>query len=153
MLTFVPDHFKTKRMCESAVEDKSETIEFVPVHFKTKRMCERTVKDEPEALEFVPDHFKMQKMCDKVVKDDSYSLQLVPDWFVTHQKVKIWHDDDDDDDDDDDEFIQWYSGYQKHKAQKAKVKEELMPIAWHPSRWWDWCIPEDEKKETAKLWK
>ena len=22
-----------------------------------------------------------------------------------------------------------------------------MPIAWYPSRWWDWCVPEDEKKE------
>ena len=21
-----------------------------------------------------------------------------------------------------------------------------MRIAWHPSRWWDWCVPEDEKK-------
>ena len=20
-----------------------------------------------------------------------------------------------------------------------------MPIAWHPSRWWDWCVPNDEK--------
>ena len=27
-----------------------------------------------------------------------------------------------------------------------------MAIAWHPSRWWDWCIPKDEKKETEKLW-
>ena len=34
----------------------------------------------------------------------------------------------------------------------AKIKEELMPIAWHPLRWWDWCVPEDEKKETEKLW-
>ena len=23
-----------------------------------------------------------------------------------------------------------------------------MPIAWHPSRWWDWRVSEDEKKET-----
>ena len=23
-----------------------------------------------------------------------------------------------------------------------------MPIAWHPSRWWDWCVPKGEKKET-----
>ena len=23
-----------------------------------------------------------------------------------------------------------------------------MRIAWNPSRWWDWCVPEDEKKET-----
>ena len=22
-----------------------------------------------------------------------------------------------------------------------------MPIAWHPSRWWDWCVPEDDKKK------
>ena len=21
-----------------------------------------------------------------------------------------------------------------------------MTIAWHPSKWWDWCVPEDEKK-------
>ena len=22
-----------------------------------------------------------------------------------------------------------------------------MPVAWYATRWWDWCIPEDEKKE------
>ena len=22
-----------------------------------------------------------------------------------------------------------------------------MPVAWHPSRWWDWCMTGDEKKE------
>ena len=22
-----------------------------------------------------------------------------------------------------------------------------MSIAWHPSKWQDWCMPEDEKKE------
>ena len=27
-----------------------------------------------------------------------------------------------------------------------------MPIAWHPSRYWDWCMSEDEKRETEKLW-
>ena len=26
-----------------------------------------------------------------------------------------------------------------------------MPIAWHPSRWWDWCVPKDEKKETENI--
>ena len=42
--------------------------------------------------------------------------------------------------------MEWYEGYKKRKAQKAKIKEELIPIAWHPSRWWDWCMSEDEKK-------
>ena len=26
-----------------------------------------------------------------------------------------------------------------------------MPIAWHPSRWWDWCVPEDKKKKDRKI--
>ena len=34
----------------------------------------------------------------------------------------------------------------KGKAQKAKIKEELLPIAWHPDRVMDWCVPEYEKK-------
>ena len=33
-------------------------------------------------------------------------------------------------------------------AQKAKIEEELMRTVWHPLRWWDGCMSEDEKKET-----
>ena len=31
--------------------------------------------------------------------------------------------------------------------EKKKKSEELMPIAWHASRWWDWFMSENEKKE------
>ena len=41
-------------------------------------------------------------------------------------------------------------GYQKRKAQKAKIKEKLLPITWHRSRCWDWCMSEDEKKKRKK---
>ena len=40
----------------------------------------------------------------------------------------------------------------KRKAQKALIKEELIPVTWHPSRWWDWCVHEDDKKDAEKLW-
>ena len=49
-------------------------------------------------------------------------------------------------DDDEDNFFEWYDGYKKRKAQKASIKEELLPIAWHPSRYWDWCVPETRKR-------
>ena len=39
----------------------------------------------------------------------------------------------------------------KKKAQKASIKEELMSIAWHPSRYWDWWSSEDEKKRERKI--
>ena len=50
-------------------------------------------------------------------------------------------------------LIKRYHGYKKRKTQKANIKEELLLIAWHPSRWWDWCMSEDEKQEMEKLWK
>ena len=122
----------------------------IPDGFKIQEMCIRAVEVDPWLLHYIPDCFKSQNMCDVAVTDDPFSLVCVPHWFVTQQQLKIWLDDDDyfddDDDDDDDEIIGWHDGYKKCKAQKAKTKKELMPIAWHPSRWWDWCVPEDKKK-------
>ena len=71
---------------------------------------------------------------------------------MTQELIKIYHDDDDYCIDDD-ELFKWYDGYEKCKAQKAQIEKELMPIAWHPSRWLDWSVPEDEKKKTEKLWR
>ena len=70
---------------------------------------------------------------------------------------QIYYDDYYDDDgghwdDDEDKFFEWYDGYVRRKAQKAQTKKELMFIAWHPSRYWDWCMSEDEKRDTEKLW-
>ena len=92
--------------------------------------------------------------------DDSSSLHYVPDWFVTRKWIDMsyddYYDDDDhhwdDDDNDEEKSSEWYDGCEACKAQKASIKEELMPIAWHPSRYWDWCMSEDEKRETEKLW-
>ena len=113
-------------------------------------MCNEAVRREPYSLKFVPDCFKTEEMCNQAVEEYPCLLQYVPNWFVTHQQIKIWHDNDywcyDD------ELIEWYKGYRKRKAQKTSIKEELMPITWHPSRYWDWCMSEDEKKETEKSW-
>ena len=26
-----------------------------------------------------------------------------------------------------------------------------MPVAWHPIRWWDWCLSEVEKKQVDPI--
>ena len=62
-------------------------------------------------------------------------IKYVPDWFVTHQQIKTWHDNDDYCNDDG--LMEWYESYQKGKDQTASIKEELLHIAWHPSRYWD----------------
>ena len=154
-------HLKTQEIFNEAVEEFPFLFAYAPDHFKTKEMCNKVVHIEPRSLAFIADHFKTQEMCDKAVRDDSSSLQFVPDWFVKREGLYIWHEDYydndgghcvDDDDGDKDKFFDWYDGYKKRKAQKTSIKEELLPITWHPSRYWDWCMSEDEKKETEKLW-
>ena len=51
------------------------------------------------------------------------------------------------------EFIVWYNEFKQRKVYIEEIYKDLMSIAWHPSRMWDWCIPEDEKTEIEKLWK
>ena len=76
------------------------------------------------------------------MQEDPFPLQYVPDWFVSCYQIELCGDNDDYYYDD--KLIEWYDGYEKREARKAKLKEELLPIAWPPSRWWDWCFPEDE---------
>ena len=50
------------------------------------------------------------------------------------------------------ELHEWFNGYNERKAQKAQIKAELLPIAWHPDRVIDWCFDEEEKKDLMWLW-
>ena len=152
---FDPGHFKTGKMCGKVVCMEPCNLEYVPDHFNTEEMCDEAVRRRPCTIEFIPDHFKTQEMCDKAVKDDTSSLQFLPDCFITRGWVNMWYDnyyDDDYYDDYEDKFFKWFDGYKKLKVRRASIKEELLPIAWHPSRHWDWCMSEEEKKDTEKLW-
>ena len=40
-----------------------------------------------------------------------------------------------------------------HKSNFYKsLHDELMPIAWHPDRAWDWCFDNEQKGEAEQLW-
>ena len=107
-------------------------------------MSFKVVEAVPWRLDDIPDHFKTQKMCNDTVRKGLFYLQYVHDWFVIQEQLKIW--DDYNDYWNDNEFIKWYDGYQKRKAQKAQIKKELMPFAWHPNCVMDWCMLEDDKR-------
>ena len=85
-------------------------------------------------------------MCIRAVKAGPWWLYGVPDWFVVLQEMWCEYFDNND------YFIRWCNPYQKRRAQKASIKKELLPIAWHPLRWWDWHVPEDVKRDTEALW-
>ena len=51
----------------------------------------------------------------------------------------------------DDIDIQKYRQDHKRKYYKP-LYNDLLPIAWHPYRYIDWCLDEDEKKDLKHLW-
>ena len=41
--------------------------------------------------------------------------------------------------------------FEKGKAFKKKLNEGLMPVAWHPKRWWNFYVSKDENKEIESI--
>ena len=131
-LECILEWLKTVDMCQQAIGGNPLCLEYIPYHLKTQEMCDETVDIEPHSLEFVSDQYKAGGMCERVIEKKSWLLKYFPDWFVTQQQIKLRHDDayyycNDN-------YLICYDGYKKQKAQKASIKEELLPIAWHPSR-------------------
>ena len=125
-------------------QQPGSTFFLVSDHFKTKELCIKALEVDPWSLHDIPDYLKTQEMCDKAVKDDPSSLQFVPDWFFTQEQLDVWYDDNYWYHDV--ETVEWYKGYKKQKAQKAKIKEELLPIAWHPDRVMGWCMSDNDRR-------
>ena len=49
-------------MCNKAVDNYPQ---FVPECYKTQKMCDETVNTYPSTIKFVPKCFMPQEMCDK----------------------------------------------------------------------------------------
>ena len=131
-------------MCNEEMRIEPYSLAFVPDCFKIQEMYDKAVEIDPFILWHVSDNLKMQGMCIRAVEAGLRLLEYVPDWFVTQGQIDLWHDDNYWHDDD--KLIKWYEGYEKRKVQKAKIKEELPSIAWHPDRLMDWYMSEDKKR-------
>ena len=44
-------------------------------------------------------------------------------------------------------LLAWHIKFEKRKALKNVLNEELMPVAWYLNRWWGCCVSKDEEKE------
>ena len=139
-------------MCNEIMRTMPNAFYCIPDDFKRQKMCIKAIEVDPSFFQLVPDHLKTQETYDRAVKDDSSPLQFVLDWFITKERVDMWYDDYYDEGDywvtdDEDKFFEWYDGYTKRNTQKAQIKKELIPIAWHSSRWWDRCRKKRKKRQ------
>ena len=123
-------------------------MKYVPDQYITQETCNEA-RNCLWLIGHVPDYLKTKQMCTRVLEVCRWSLEYIPDWFVMQQQIKLWCDHDHYFNDD--RLIKCHEGYHKRNAWKASIKEELLPIAWHPSRYWDWYMTEEGKKDTEKI--
>ena len=72
-------------MCEKAVNIYDSTIQFVPDCYKTQKMCDKVICEDPFMLVKDPDRYKTQGTCDKVVDDCLAALRF--ESFVTSKML------------------------------------------------------------------
>ena len=77
MLKLVPDHLKTKKICNHAVKKLPFVIRYVSDWYKTQ-MSNEAILENGGTKESVPDCYKNQQIWDKAVDDYPHALKFVP---------------------------------------------------------------------------
>ena len=130
-----PDYFITEEeMCNSVVSKIPWLFSCIPDKYMSQEMCNNAVSETPWMLEYIPDQYKTQEMCNNAVSETPWLLEYIPDYFVTKEMLKM------------EDYKDFHESYYKRKKLKKDIYDELVSIAWHPDRYREWCLTEDEKK-------
>ena len=88
VLILVPEEFKTKEICEIAVEKHGDNLQYVPEHLKSPELCKLAISEDGWALEYVPDKYKTPELCEIAVSNLGWALEFVPEEFKTLELCK-----------------------------------------------------------------
>ena len=64
-------YYKSVKISIGALMNNLEILKFVPDHLKTKKICEHAVKKIPFVIQHVLDRYKSQQMCSKAILESN----------------------------------------------------------------------------------
>ena len=162
----IPNQYKTQEMCNSIICEDPFSIRYISDRYKTQQMCDKAVDNCLAALKLVPDWFVISKTIKTLFtvfyadenilylnEDSSNVIFYCNEMNILNLNINNINIDDTNYEEVDPNtiilisFLSWHIKFVKRKELKKYISEELIAIAWHPNRWWEWCLSEDEKKE------
>ena len=161
----IPDQYKTQEMRDRVVSQDPFLILYCPNQHKTQKMWDKAVDDPLGALKLMPYWFVTNKMIKKLFtalyadenilyfNEDSgnvvFSCNEMGILNIDLNNINLDHNFDADDSDTIIliRLLVWQIKFEERKELKRDLNEELMLVAWHPKRWWDFSLSEDDKKE------
>ena len=140
------DQYKTQKMCDKAVDDCIAALKIVSYWFVTSKMIKILftalypdenilyVSEDSSNAVFNCNGMGILNIClNNINLDNTNYDKHDPDTIILIR------------------FLALHIKFKKHKELKKNISEELMPITWHPNRWWDWCLLEDGKIEIESI--
>ena len=140
-ILYCPDKYIDQKVCDEAVDDSLATLKLIPDWFVTSKMIKKlftALYADENILYFDEDFDNVAFNCNGmgILDIDLNNINL----------------DNTIDKDDPDTIIlirllACHIKFEKSKALKKIISEELMPVAWHSKKWLNFCMSENEKKE------
>ena len=166
-LTFhsVLDQYKTNEICDRVVYQNPFIILYYPNKYVTLKIRDEPVDVCPATLKLICVWFVTSKIikthftalyADEDIlyfKEDSSNVTLFCNQvsILSVNLININLNNNFDNDDRDTilliTLLAWHNKFEKRKELYKLISGELMPVAWHPDRCWDWCVSKNEKKE------
>ena len=141
ILLYCVNRYKTSKRCDEAVEDCLSALKFVPDWFVTNKMLRKLHEGfftNYDILSFDEDFGNIEILVIKWVFFLKILIKLILMMLIfMKMTLKLL-------------FISDYClvviSLKNAKHIKKDISKELMPVACYPTRLWDWCLLEDEKK-------
>lgn len=84
----IPDKFKDKEMCKTAVRYDGSYLKMVPEVLKTPELCMEAIRRSPYAIPFIPDTMKSPELYMELVKEHPRNLYGIPEDDRTYEMCK-----------------------------------------------------------------
>ena len=82
---YVPDRYKTYKVCDKVILENGAMQRFIPDCCKDHKIFGKSV-DNYSHLEFVLDCYKTPKICNKVVDSYPSAIQFIPECYKTQER-------------------------------------------------------------------
>ena len=75
---------KSRNTNIGAVMKSPEMLKLVPDHLKTKQMCNYAVKKLPFVIRYIPDQYKTKKISNRAILENGGTQGSVPNQYKNH---------------------------------------------------------------------
>ncbi|AXB55650.1 bactofilin family protein [Flavobacterium fluviale] len=87
-LKFVPSQYKTKKLCELALNINYNALHYVSKEFITPELCESLVKKNGNAICVIPDKFVTKEIC-CIATQNGFLLKRIPIRFWSEEMILL----------------------------------------------------------------